>query len=413
MTPEILLSKISSISKAYDRISMKTGACFNIFQIADIASNEVSICKVLYELLNPKGCHHQGTVYLELFMRQALKIDDFDYATAEVYREYAAAQNRRIDLVIKNTACFIPIEVKIYAEDQRRQCYDYYQTARGADKKVYYLTLHGTPPSEYSAKGLTTDGEDSYEEVRLLSFENDILEWLYACVSHRTTMILSPIREIIIQLISAIRTLTGQLEEGKELEMKELLMQSSENAQSAFAIESVLKEIKISMLKKIFFALEKKCSELGLHKVEIDDTLTVEKRIEIFYNKKGSSYPSLAYRFKNNVAPDTDILFRIVVDNRLFCGFCMARNKKLLKEYDYKLMKDHLPHVELKNSDSWFAYWIYLPLNDMSASPNFKGPDLNDNNDPYLKLYDKDYFEDFISKCAKAINDLNTLYSGK
>lgn len=73
MTPEILLSQISSISKAYDKISMKTGGRFNIFRILDIASNEVTICKVLYELLNPKGCHYQGTVYLELFLKQVLK----------------------------------------------------------------------------------------------------------------------------------------------------------------------------------------------------------------------------------------------------------------------------------------------------------------------------------------------------
>lgn len=314
-------------------------------------------------------------------------------------------ENRRIDLVIKNTEYFIPIEVKIYAGDQEQQCYDYYQTARGFGAKVCYLTLYGTPPSGVSAEGLTPDGDDSYKEVCLLSFETDILEWLYACASHRTTIILSPIREIIIQLISAIRTLTGQLEEEKELEMKELLMQSGENVQSAFAIESALKESKIALLRKVFSALENECSKLDLHRADSYDT--VDESINTFYNKKGSSYPSLTYMFKNNVEPDTDILFRIEVDHKLFCGFCMARNGKLTEKLDYELMKRQLPHLELL-SGGWWAYWEYLPIDDESASPNFKNPDFNNNNDPYLKLYDKYYFADFIKKCGQRIIDMYT-----
>lgn len=405
MTAELLLSQISSISKSNDKISIKTGARFNIFQIADIASDEVIVCKVLHELLNPKGCHHQGTVYLELFLRLVLKMNDFDYTTAEVHREYVTTQNRRIDLVIRNTEYFIPIEVKIYAGDQQRQCYDYYKMAKGI-AKVCYLTLYGTPPSEYSAKGLTHDGEDSYEEVWLLSFKNDILEWLYACATHRTTITLAPIREIIIQLISVIRMLTGQLEEGKELEMKELIMQSSENIQSAFAIESALKESKIAMLKKVFSVLENECAKLDLIRADIYDDL--DERVNTFYNKKGSSYPGVTYIFKKNVEPNTDILFRIEVDDRLFCGFTLACNEKRMEKIDYKLMKQHLPNLELF-SNAWWAYWEFLPIDDESASPNFKYPDFNNSNDPYLKLYDSDCFTDFISKCMQAIDGLLAL----
>ncbi|HEY8890494.1 MAG TPA: hypothetical protein VIM70_09590 [Clostridium sp.] len=55
MNIKILLAQISAISKKYDLIYQKTGGYFNIFDIANIESDEVIICRIIYELLNPKG----------------------------------------------------------------------------------------------------------------------------------------------------------------------------------------------------------------------------------------------------------------------------------------------------------------------------------------------------------------------
>lgn len=75
MRIEILLAQILAISKQYDLIYQKTGGYFNIFDIANIESNEVTVCRVIYELLNPKGSHYQGDLYLRIFIRDVLKMD--------------------------------------------------------------------------------------------------------------------------------------------------------------------------------------------------------------------------------------------------------------------------------------------------------------------------------------------------
>jgi len=50
MNSELLLQKISSVLKEYDSLNQITGRKFNIFQIANISTDEVAICRVLHEL---------------------------------------------------------------------------------------------------------------------------------------------------------------------------------------------------------------------------------------------------------------------------------------------------------------------------------------------------------------------------
>ncbi|HAE91818.1 MAG TPA: hypothetical protein DCG60_04115, partial [Tissierella sp.] len=89
MNIELLLHEISAISKKHDLINQKTGGYFNIFKITNIASDEVTICRVLYELLSPSGSHYQGTTYLKIFIEEVLKIEmsESELGSATVYRE--------------------------------------------------------------------------------------------------------------------------------------------------------------------------------------------------------------------------------------------------------------------------------------------------------------------------------------
>ena len=126
MSIEMLLSEISHISRKYEILNQKTGGYFNIFNIANIESDEVCICRFIYELINPKGSHYQGYTYLKMFVEEVLnmKFNDYDYKKAVVKREYVICNGRRVDLVIEIADKVIPIEVKIYAKDQENQCYE-------------------------------------------------------------------------------------------------------------------------------------------------------------------------------------------------------------------------------------------------------------------------------------------------
>ena len=180
-TISILLNKNVNLLKTKD---------YNIFSVLQIQSKEVLICRMIADLLNPRGQHGAGAEYLKIFLRDCLGMEKMDTKLADqaiVTAEYAIDDERRIDIVIEIGSYFLPIEVKIYAADQKSQCFDYYQYAkrRDAQAKVYYLTLDGHRPGKDS----TSSGSQSVpeEDIVCLSFREHILNWLKACKSCENT----------------------------------------------------------------------------------------------------------------------------------------------------------------------------------------------------------------------------------
>lgn len=292
MSIEVLLAKTAAISDKYDLIYQKTGGYFNIFNITNIEENEVKICRVIYELIDPKGCHYQGDTYLRLFVKHVLKIDleEQEYKTVRVYREYLIPNDRRIDLVIETDRRFIPIEVKINASDERNQCYDYYQKA--INSKLFYLTLYGNIPSPESAANLTPIIDNSYKitgykEIIQISFSHEIINWLSTCLVQPETVRIAPIREVLVQLIGTLRKLTNQMEEGKEMEIVNILTSSKSNMKSTIEIEKTLKKCKQETIRKVLKAIENgidKDKLVNKYDFEFDNGALITN----YYEKKGS-----------------------------------------------------------------------------------------------------------------------------
>lgn len=143
---------------------------FNVFDVLSVQYKEVIMCRMLKELLDPKGKHGKGNKFLKLFFKvinessgeivseEAL---DKSYKSNEIVVdcEHEIDDNRRIDILIRIGARYIPIEVKIYAGEQQNQVQDYLnycnkmQKQEGSNDKVVllYLTLDGHNPSAYSS----------------------------------------------------------------------------------------------------------------------------------------------------------------------------------------------------------------------------------------------------------------------
>lgn len=404
MKVEFLLAQISAISKKYDLIYQKTGDYFNIFDIANIGADEVTICRVIYELINPKGSHYQGDSYLKLFVKYVLKMDfnERDYESVRVHREYVISNNRRIDLVIETEDKIIPIEVKIYAGDQQKQCYDYYQKA--INSNVFYLTLDGHTPSDESAKGLKSIYKDKkevigYEKVRQISFENEVIIWITKCLEQQATIRISPIREILLQLLAVIRKLTNQMEVGKDMEIGNILSSTKENMKSAIEIENSLKNCKKEMIKKVLKAIEN-----GINKEKLSNQYDYEfndSKINNYYERKGSTYPGISFFCKSLSKPGVDLWFRIEIAYCIYAGFCTPLNDKFSeKQLSDEEIKITLPNFE-PCVDGWWIYWEFLPIDDNNLSPNFK-----EFNEEYLNLFNEAQFNSFIDKSIMSIKNM-------
>ncbi|GMO43671.1 MAG: hypothetical protein Pg6C_05470 [Treponemataceae bacterium] len=237
----VLLEKCAGIMKEYDELYRKTGEKYNIFQIAHISEKEVIMCRVIADLLNPKGKHYKGDLYLKLFWDiVSPKIKNppaLDTSKANVKTEYGTDEQRRIDIAIEEGTVFIPIEVKIRAGEQPEQINDYAEYAAkrnwGRNIPVLYLTLEG-------GKSWTAGG---HEYVRI-SFRNDILTWLSRCLEQSETKDTPPVCEVIKQLMSAIKSILGYSEDDKmNNEIETQIFQSPETIKAALEIQSVLSSI--------------------------------------------------------------------------------------------------------------------------------------------------------------------------
>lgn len=342
MNIQLLLTEISGISRKYDLINQKTGNYFNIFDIAGIGSDEVIMCRVIYELLNPKGSHCQGNLYLKLFVQHVIKMDfsESDYKTVKVYREYVITDDRRIDLVIETQDKFIPIEVKIYAEDQPKQCFDYQSKAKKSN--MIYLTLYGNAPTPVSAKGLLPIYGHSnriigYRGITQISFSDEILNWLNYCLEQQETIRIAPIREIILQLISVIRCLTNQMEEGKEMEISETLLSSAGNLKSAIELEKALPIVKTKIMMDLYVELVLLFKNKGKEVIDFDN-----ESINDFYKPNVRTYPAIRIKIKE-LRPDLIAALCIEISDNLYYYYAFMefeRGDQLYKNREVSDVKD-------------------------------------------------------------------------
>ena len=259
-----LLEQVKTIIKIDKAERLQHGQEFNIFSVQGVFDDEVKICRLLRELLDPLGSHGQGDIFLRLFLHKVLKTEtdnfrDIDYDRASVTREELIDNGKRIDLVVRVGSRIIPIEVKIYATDQYRQCYDYYKyvSKRDSNAIIYYLTLDGSKPSEDSRGSL------SENQYKCISFGIEILEWLNDCIKADEIEQIYSIREVLIQFRESIKMLIG-IEQGKDsMEIKNTIISSMDNFTAALHIANILPKVKAEKMKEVFKSIQLHLYDIG------------------------------------------------------------------------------------------------------------------------------------------------------
>ena len=144
---------------------------------------------MLHSLLDAKGLHYQGNLFLDLFL-EVLNLKDWfgESKNAFVLKEW-----EKIDIFISNGRRHIILENKIWASDQDGQLARYIATvkdkykASDGDIAVIYLTLDKRKPSENS---LSNEDEEwkigkneplcngRCVEYRQIAYGEEVLQWL-------------------------------------------------------------------------------------------------------------------------------------------------------------------------------------------------------------------------------------------
>lgn len=160
---------------------------FNVFDLIDPGENRLS--DILKDLLDPKGSHGQGDLFLSLMLEELC----FDWKTtglscAKVEREVStyALQNqrRRMDILVE-AGFSLAIENKKDSKEQVRQVKDYLthlgrcSAANHQPYALIYLTPDGHLPPSLN----TAEFQAAQDGRRLVcwSYQRELRCWLEAC----------------------------------------------------------------------------------------------------------------------------------------------------------------------------------------------------------------------------------------
>lgn len=391
-----LFENTKIVMHQYEQDRKKQGMDFNVFEILDI--KEVMTCRMLHALLDPKGAHGCGGLFLKLFLQEVLdqgKFSDQEINNAVVIKEKSIPEKsitdtplssiKRIDLYICVGKRAFPIEVKLHAPDSECQCYDYYMYAQDTDPNtiIYYLTLDRHEPSDESRKELAIE-----KELRLISFEREIRDWLKECLKQEEVQRCIAIKTIIEQFLDNINRLTGR--EGEELAMK--IITDFETFKTANMIAESVRIRKTDMMRDVFLGIEE---ELGKYTSYPD----YKDRVDKYYTQSKSTYPSLNYYLNE----EKSLVMRIEVDWNLYFGICRwdKENKCVLQklESDIEAMnekiKEYMLEKYMPNETETFYRWGYLPADNPINFKTFDGS--------YSALFDKDEYMNIINKICDTL----------
>ena len=275
-----LLQQTQNILNIRETLPKQAGAGFNIFSILDIETDERKHCRLLYEFLNPDGSHGMGDQFLrEFFHILNQPYPEGSAGAVEVRREFAFSNHGRtgiVDILIEGIGFCYPIEVKINAEDQETQVKRYADFAeqRAKDSRVYYLTLKGHEPSEYST------GADTSIRISCLSFAEDIRNWMFRCGELAWSVPI--VSETIRQYIALLDKLTGRVREDSFMKMVQNLV----TMEIAAALPYVKAEMMVKVLREIKGHLDKRLKA---------DFCNHEEEAAAYYTKRGRHNPLITY----------------------------------------------------------------------------------------------------------------------
>lgn len=171
-----IIVKLAEYLKKQD-ISTTSFSSPNILYILGVHYKEVITCRLIKAIIEPDGFHGLGNEPLKLFLKEVLGVETTELKETEIVLEEPIKDNRRVDIAIYNNGVVYPIEVKIWAKDQKNQVFDYYNYYEKDKKestidKIYYLTPDGHWPSKESQKNLESG------KIKCISFFDDINRFL-------------------------------------------------------------------------------------------------------------------------------------------------------------------------------------------------------------------------------------------
>ena len=242
--------------------------------------NEQQLSTLIAHLLDPKGKHGQGGIFLRRFL-DLLATERFgrlgDLRNSRVYLEFQIKDRRRLDIVVEfdKRRC-LAIENKPRAGDQPDQIKAYLDWLRSRYDEflLLYLSRQGEPPSEHSVKLSDLQGEAG-KSLRIMPYHQakdawddgfertgfGLADWLRECREHcdvdRLRWFLREAETYCEKKFGGSAMTTGEHEIVKDFVL------DGKTWTTALAIEKALPEIHADVRRRFLKSIADRLTKMG------------------------------------------------------------------------------------------------------------------------------------------------------
>ncbi|PTQ86623.1 PD-(D/E)XK nuclease family protein [Nitrosomonas ureae] len=249
--------KVATLNEASERFADRLAPDFSIFDY--LRTDEIGLSRCIADLLNPMGKHGQKEVFLEAFLEKIGWLGNTKVKSVRL--EEQANDQRRIDISLKfESGEIIGIENKPWAGDQKNQLSDYAsfieKEAGGENWLLIYLS-NNEPSDSSGINKVKEQLKEFKDEKKFVQLDyTSIIEWLEVCACKSKALI---VRLFVEELAKFIRmNINGELEMSEENEIKNLILASPQNIESAFHVSLVMKSVKEALLRVFHDDLKEK-----------------------------------------------------------------------------------------------------------------------------------------------------------
>ena len=237
-----------ALKKAMDRFADRFAPQFNIFTY--LRSDEIGLSRCIADLLDPHGNHGQKEAFLEAFLALEEMKGWENTVFDSVKTEKQIDGGRRIDIYLDfQEGEIIGIENKPWAGDQEDQLSDYaaFIAKEAAGKKWLLIYLSNDEPSDHSGiRKIRENPANNGKFIRISYFR--IIEWLEICACRSKADI---VRLFIEELAKFMQIhINGKLEMSEENEIRNLILETPQNIESAFQVMKTITSVKETLLNK-------------------------------------------------------------------------------------------------------------------------------------------------------------------
>lgn len=286
--------KTATLKEARERFADRLAPDFSIFDY--LRTDEMGLSRCIASLLDPTEKHGQKEVFLESFLKKIKWRGNTKIRSVRLEKQ--ANEQRRIDIYLQfQNGDIIGIENKPWAGLQKNQLSDYasYIEKEAGDKKWSLVYLSNNEPSDDGGIGKEKKKELENEEKFIQFSYSNIIEWLEDCACKSKALI---VRLFIEELAKFIRiNVNGELDMSEENEIKNLILASPQNIESAFHVSIVMRSIKEKLLKDFHDDLKQKLETKSFELIW-DNAMSTGWKSSSGFNVKFSKEHKFLLRFE-------------------------------------------------------------------------------------------------------------------